>query len=38
MGNATVLAGDVVSEVKPMRLVQAQSVGDSLALLTYQSG
>ena len=27
-----------VSEIKPMRLVQAQSVGDSLALLTYQSG
>jgi hypothetical protein len=27
-----------VSEIKPMRLVQAQNVGDSLALLTYQSG
>jgi dihydrofolate reductase len=27
-----------VSEIKPMRLVQAQSVGDSLALLTYRSG
>ena len=27
-----------VSEIKSMRLVQAQSVGDSLALLTYQSG
>jgi len=27
-----------VSEIKPMRLVQAKSVGDSLALLIYQSG
>jgi dihydrofolate reductase len=27
-----------VSEIKPMRLVQARNVGDSLALLTYQSG
>jgi riboflavin biosynthesis pyrimidine reductase len=34
------LFGEVgeVSEIKPMRLVQAKSVGDSLALLTYQSG
>ena len=27
-----------VGEIKPMRLVQAQNVGDSLAFLTYQSG
>ena len=25
-----------VSEIKPMRLVQAQNVGDSLALVTYR--
>jgi dihydrofolate reductase len=37
LGTGWRLFGEV-SEIKPMRLVQAQSVGDSLALLTYQSG